>query len=61
MANRVSNKTKATATTSGTGMAGAVAAWASMKYGVPLELTIPVVGLVLGFVGRWAAKLNPND
>ena len=56
---RVKNTTKATTTTGAAGVAGAVATWASVKYGVPLELTIPVVGVVLGWIGRWAAKLNP--
>lgn len=57
---RVSNKTKATATTGSAGMVGALATWASVKYGVPLELTIPAIGVVLGWLGRWAAKLSPD-
>lgn len=60
MAKRISNRTKATSATSSAGMAGAVATWASLKYGIPLEITIPAVGVVLGFIGRWAAKLDPS-
>jgi hypothetical protein len=56
---KVSNTTRATGANSAAGMAGAVATWASLKYGVPLEVTIPAVGVVLGFIGRWAAKLSP--
>lgn len=58
---RVSNKTKATTANAGAGITGALATWASVKYGVPLELTIPVIGIVCGFVGRWAAKLSPHE
>lgn len=61
MAKKVSNKNKATATTGVAGMAGALGTLAAVKYGVPLEITVPVVGAVLGFLGRWAAKLNPQE
>jgi hypothetical protein len=42
-------------------MAGAIGTWAALKYGVPMEIAVPAVGGLLAFVGRWAAKLNPND
>ena len=56
---KATNKTKATAAGVGVGLAGAVAGWASAKYCVPLEITGPVVGGVLGYLARWAAKLDP--
>jgi hypothetical protein len=59
-ARKVSNPAKASVATGSAGMAGAVATWAAVKYGVPLELTIPVVGALLGWVGKWAGKLDPD-
>ena len=61
MAKRISNKTKATATNSVAGMGTAAGAWAAMKYGVPVELTIPAAGVLFAWLGRWAAKLNPDE
>lgn len=62
MAKRVSNTTKATATI---GVSGALATYGaaivSQKTGIPLEVTAPVLGGLFAWLGRWAAKLNPND
>lgn len=61
MAKKVTNKTKATATTGLAGLAGAVGAWAAAKYQVPLEVTAPAAGILFGWLGNWAAKLNPHE
>ena len=57
----IKNTTKGTVASASAGGAGAVAGYLTYKYGVPLEITLPVVTVVLGFIGRWAAKLNPNN
>lgn len=58
---KLSNVHKATA--AGT-VAGALATysagWLSAKFGLPLELTAPVAGGVLGYVTRLAAKMLPD-
>lgn len=61
MAKKFRNTTKATATNGAAGMATAAATWASLKYGVPIEFTVPAAGALFAFIGRWAAKLNPHD
>lgn len=54
-------------TNTATGTIGAVGALTSYaaylaqtKYGVPMEVGAPVVGAILAFFGRWAAKLDPS-
>lgn len=62
------NKRRATergAVVGGLGGLGAyLAGVASVKWGVPVELTAPIVVPAVGFVsallGRWAAKLLPD-
>lgn len=61
MAKRVNNKTKATAASGAVGMATAAGTWAALKYGVPMEFTVPAAGALFAWLGRWAAKLNPHE
>lgn len=37
------------------------AAVIQQKTGVPMEVSLTVLGSVAAFFMRWAAKLNPND
>lgn len=57
---KVKNTTKSATTI---GVAGAVSAYGAgflqAHYGVPLEVGAPVVGFLLAWLGRWAAKLDP--
>lgn len=63
------NKRKATQTGFTVGAAGGLGAYlagvASVKWGVPVEFTAPVVVPLVGFaqalVSRWAAKLLPDE
>ena len=58
--NMVSNQTKATATGGVLGLGGALAGWASVKYHLPIEVVGPVAMVLTGWLGRWAAKLEPH-
>ena len=60
MPKRVSNRSKATAVGAGAGLAGSVATYVSMRYGVPLELTMPAVTAGVAWLARWASKLDPH-
>lgn len=58
---KVTNKTRATAANATAGLTTYVAGVLSVKHGVPMEVTLPAVGLLFAWLGRWAAKLNPHD
>lgn len=68
MPRKKTNKRRATETGAVVGGLGGLGAYlagiASVKWGVPVELTAPVVvpavGFVSALVSRWAAKLLPD-
>jgi len=37
------------------------AAVLEVQTGIPAAVTMPLLGALMGFVMRWAAKLNPHD
>lgn len=55
-----STATKTTVVGGGvTGLAATIALWVYTKWGIPVELTVMVIGAVGALVGRWAGKLQP--
>lgn len=36
-----------------------IAQYAEQKYGVPMQLSLPILGSAAGLFMRWAAKLHP--
>jgi hypothetical protein len=58
---RVSTGVKATVAGGGaTTLTGYLALFLEAKWGVPLEWSIPVIGLVGALVARWAGRLLPD-
>lgn len=64
MASKNVNKATTVGIAAGAG-AAPVIAWGSTiaeaKYGVPAPVAAAVLGGLFGFLGRWAAKLNPHE
>lgn len=66
MASKPKNVNKATTTGVVAGGGGAVvisygAQMAEAKWGVPAPVAAALLGTAFGFLGRWAAKLNPHE
>lgn len=57
----VKNTTKAAGVTGAAGVILPYVAYrASLKWNVPVEVSLAAASTVFAYIGRWAAKLNPD-